>query len=74
MIGEEGDSAADFDPKWLETSQSVDVLQFVREVPDDFRNLEMGDITVWVDPLDGTSDFVSKNYEVCTVLIGMEMV
>lgn len=38
---------------------------------DMFELFNTKDATVWIDPLDGTSDFVKGNLPACTVLIGL---
>ena len=57
---------------WLESSQSVDVLQYAREVPDDLRDIESQDVVIWVDPLDGTSEYTQGLLDHVTVLIGRQ--
>lgn len=36
-----------------------------------FEKFNTKDAVVWIDPLDGTSDFVKGNLPACTVLIGL---
>ena len=43
------------------------------EVEANFENFKLEDATVWVDPLDGTSDFVKNNLPAVTVLIGVSI-
>ncbi len=37
----------------------------------DFRSFSTEDAVVWIDPLDGTSDFIKGNFTAVTVLIGL---
>ena len=36
-----------------------------------FDSFNTKDCVVWIDPLDGTSDYVAGNLPACTVLIGL---
>lgn len=36
-----------------------------------FESFNTNNAVVWIDPLDGTSDFVKGNLPACTVLIGL---
>ena len=38
-----------------------------------FETFDPKDAVVWIDPLDGTSDFVSGNLSAVTVLIGLSI-
>lgn len=38
-----------------------------------FETFNAKDATVWIDPLDGTTDFVNGNLPACTVLIGLSL-
>ena len=38
-----------------------------------FESFSTKDAVVWIDPLDGTSDFVKENYPAVTVLIGLSI-
>ena len=40
---------------------------------DDFETFNTKDAVVWIDPLDGTSDFVKNNLPAVTVLIGLSI-
>jgi len=41
------------------------------EILETFNEFETSRATVWIDPLDGTSDFVKGNLSAVTVLIGL---
>ena len=38
-----------------------------------FQSFNTNDAVVWIDPLDGTSDFVANNLPAVTVLIGLSI-
>jgi 3'(2'), 5'-bisphosphate nucleotidase len=38
-----------------------------------FENFDTNDAIVWVDPLDGTSDFIKGNLPAVTVCIGLSI-
>jgi len=40
---------------------------------ENFETFNTKDAVVWIDPLDGTSDFVKENFSACTVLIGLSI-
>ena len=68
-VGEEGD---------LDMSQvsgdmivrSVDEEVMKTECPGEWSDVSMGDLTVWVDPLDGTKEYTQGLLDHVTVLIG----
>ena len=39
--------------------------------PNPFKTFNPKDAVVWIDPLDGTKDFVKGNHSAVTVLIGL---
>ena len=41
--------------------------------PHKFESFNTSEATVWIDPLDGTTDFVKGNLESVTVLIGLSI-
>lgn len=51
--------------------QDFDNEVFQHECPDDFKDLDIADLVVWVDPLDGTKEFTEGHIEHVTVLIGI---
>lgn len=61
----------------LETSYSRDVLNVDVKCPRELRDIDLNDLVVWVDPLDGTSEFAqaakhgSPLLQQVTVLIGI---
>lgn len=48
-----------------------DVLKM--SLPDQYKDLKEEDLTIWVDPLDGTKEFVNGLIEHVTVLIGISV-
>lgn len=48
-----------------------DVLK--KDLPNEFKDIKDEDITIWVDPLDGTTEFVKGFLEHVTVLIGISI-
>jgi len=38
-----------------------------------FETFKVSDAVVWIDPLDGTSDFVKGTLDAVTVLIGLSI-
>jgi fructose-1,6-bisphosphatase/inositol monophosphatase family enzyme len=40
---------------------------------ENFESFSTKDAIVWIDPLDGTSDFVKSNFPAVTVLIGLSI-
>jgi hypothetical protein len=71
IIGEEDANSSGVKPDWVETSQSVEVLQYARELPDDLRTVQPQDVVIWVDPLDGTSEYTEGLLDHVTTLIGI---
>ena len=59
------------DARFLVDTYDEDVLKL--ELPSQYRDLQEKDITIWVDPLDGTAEFVKGLLEHVTVLIGISV-
>ncbi|XP_068731634.1 3'(2'),5'-bisphosphate nucleotidase 1-like [Montipora capricornis] len=55
----------------IEVSQDVDVLR--KSCPKALASVKPEEVTVWVDPLDGTREFTEGLYDHVTVLIGISM-
>jgi len=60
----------------LKKDQTLLIDQYDRDVlnmaiPESFKDLKESDLTIWVDPLDGTTEFVKGLLEHVTVLIGI---
>jgi len=69
VIGEEGISDLNVPPEWLITDLDQDFLN--KKVPEGIERITEEDIIVWVDPLDGTSEYTAGFLERVTVLIGI---
>lgn len=72
IIGEEGAPTADdlkIPSEWLVEPD----LNFANDqkCPESLKNIVENDLVVWVDPLDGTSEYVQGYLEHVTVLIGI---
>jgi len=72
IIGEEGYSDINDIPKdWNVTEQDNDFLQ--NACPDSLKDVTEKDLVIWVDPLDGTSEYTKGFLEHVTVLIGLSI-
>ena len=73
VIGEEGQELdLDWiDSDWIVKSQSKEVLQRAAMLPENLMDVDERDVTIWVDPLDGTAEFTQGLLDHVTVLIGM---
>lgn len=72
IIGEEGeqDSSEIVPPEFIvETFDQKFLAEF--KCPEQYKNITESDLVVWVDPLDGTSEYVHGFLEHVTVLIGI---
>ncbi|XP_035449078.1 3'(2'),5'-bisphosphate nucleotidase 1 isoform X2 [Spodoptera frugiperda] len=72
IIGEEdGPDEGDVASDWLISDADKEVLSL--ECPADLRSVKEEEIVVWVDPLDGTSEYTQGFLEHVTVLIGISV-
>eukprot|EP01026_Neomeris_dumetosa_P069392 TRINITY_DN68607_c0_g2_i1.p1 TRINITY_DN68607_c0_g2~~TRINITY_DN68607_c0_g2_i1.p1 ORF type:complete len:631 (-),score=98.82 TRINITY_DN68607_c0_g2_i1:132-2024(-) len=74
IIGEEGSSTTGHMNKESHQTliqQQPDIVLQTLKIVDGYGDVKMEEITLWVDPLDGTREFLSGNYEGVTVLIGV---
>jgi len=69
IIGEEGTSTCECPEEWIVTQSDPEVLALA--CPEEFHDLVESDVTVWVDPLDGTSEYTQGLLDHVTVLIGI---
>ncbi|XP_031843336.1 3'(2'),5'-bisphosphate nucleotidase 1 [Nomia melanderi] len=69
IIGEEESTNYDVPSDWIVTEAEQEVLQL--KLPAHLENVDPKDICVWVDPLDGTSEYTQGLVEHVTVLIGV---
>ncbi|XP_050353961.1 3'(2'),5'-bisphosphate nucleotidase 1 isoform X2 [Nymphalis io] len=73
IIGEEDnpDNEGDVCSDWLTIDADKEVLCL--ECPSELKGVKEEDIVVWVDPLDGTSEYTQGFLEHVTVLIGISV-
>lgn len=72
IIGEEGHSdIADIPKDWNVTDYDAEFLQ--NSCPESLRDVSEKDLVIWVDPLDGTSEYTNGFLEHVTVLIGLSV-
>ncbi|XP_015120689.1 3'(2'),5'-bisphosphate nucleotidase 1 [Diachasma alloeum] len=69
IIGEEGSSRCEVPPHWIVTDMDQEVLNV--KLPEHLENVAPKDVCVWVDPLDGTSEFTQGLLDHVTVLVGV---
>ncbi|XP_011305902.1 3'(2'),5'-bisphosphate nucleotidase 1 isoform X2 [Fopius arisanus] len=69
IIGEEGTSRCEVPPHWIVTDMDQEILNV--KLPEHLENIAPKDISVWVDPLDGTSEFTQGLLDHVTVLVGV---
>ena len=56
---------------WIITKVDDSVLD--HKCPDEYLNIKDEDVVVWVDPLDGTSEFTQGLLDHVTILIGLSV-
>lgn len=72
IIGEEGSSdLANVPNEWIVTDSDQDFLK--NQCPDSLIHIDEKDLVIWVDPLDGTSEYTQGILEPVTVLIGLSI-
>uniref|UniRef100_A0A1B6E0N3 3'(2'),5'-bisphosphate nucleotidase 1 n=1 Tax=Clastoptera arizonana TaxID=38151 RepID=A0A1B6E0N3_9HEMI len=69
IIGEEGTSSCEVPSDWIVVDTDPDVLQY--DCPVEYQYTSEKDVVVWVDPLDGTSEYTQGLLDHVTVLIGV---
>ncbi|XP_071453738.1 3'(2'),5'-bisphosphate nucleotidase 1 isoform X2 [Hetaerina americana] len=70
IIGEEGDSvSSDVPSDWNVTDSDPSVLAL--KCPDNLKSVKEDELVIWVDPLDGTSEYTQGLLDHVTVLIGV---
>lgn len=71
IIGEEGEEKlSSVPPEFIVTETDLEFLEKFK-CPDSLKNIDESDLVVWVDPLDGTSEYVHGFLEHVTILIGI---
>jgi len=68
VIGEEGDAAPIEESLYITGSSPY---KFQDPIPSRFTGADVGDLTVWVDPLDATKEYTEGHLDHVTVLIGI---
>ncbi|GJQ76621.1 hypothetical protein Trydic_g15483 [Trypoxylus dichotomus] len=71
IIGEEGNCSSEVPSDWVVTDCDQTVLSM--QCPEEYANVALKDIVVWVDPLDGTSEYAQGLLDHVTVLIGLSV-
>ncbi|XP_072929838.1 3'(2'),5'-bisphosphate nucleotidase 1 isoform X2 [Epargyreus clarus] len=73
IIGEEDslDNEADISSDWIVAEKDQEIMSL--ECPQNLNSIKEEDIVVWVDPLDGTSEYTQGFLEHVTVLIGISV-
>lgn len=72
IVGEEDlPEDEEADRKLIVQSFDEDILK--QKLPEQYANVRDEDITIWVDPLDGTKEFITGFLDHVTVLIGISM-
>ncbi|XP_023935855.1 3'(2'),5'-bisphosphate nucleotidase 1 isoform X2 [Bicyclus anynana] len=73
IIGEEDnpDTEGDISSEWLAVDADKEILSI--ECPSFLKSVKEEDIVIWVDPLDGTSEYTQGFLEHVTVLIGISV-
>ncbi|OXU30112.1 hypothetical protein TSAR_003788 [Trichomalopsis sarcophagae] len=71
IIGEEEPSNCEVPSDWVVTDMDQEVLKVT--LPQHLENAKAEDLCVWVDPLDGTSEYTQGLVEHVTVLVGVAL-
>merc|ERR1711915_101775 len=70
VVGEEGEQDLSGVPdEWIVTKADSEAVKVF--CPEQFKSVTMKDLTVWVDPLDGTKEYTRGLLDHVTVLIGI---
>jgi len=70
VVGEEGEQDLSGVPQdWVVTTKNADALKIV--CPERYSSVKMSELTVWVDPLDGTKEYTQGLLDHVTVLVGI---
>ncbi|XP_975068.2 3'(2'),5'-bisphosphate nucleotidase 1 [Tribolium castaneum] len=71
IIGEEGANNSEVPSDWIVTDYDKVVIS--KQCPPEYSTVTSEDIVVWVDPLDGTSEYTQGLLEHVTVLVGLSV-
>lgn len=70
VVGEEGElDMSEVKPDWVVRTQDQEALKMT--VDQQWRDVKLSDLTVWVDPLDGTKEYTQGLLDHVTVLVGI---
>ncbi|KOC64741.1 3'(2'),5'-bisphosphate nucleotidase 1 [Habropoda laboriosa] len=69
IIGEEESSNCEVPSDWVVTEADQEVLKL--KLPAHLEDIDPKDVCIWVDPLDGTAEYVQGLVEHVTVLVGV---
>ncbi|KAJ8673862.1 hypothetical protein QAD02_005124 [Eretmocerus hayati] len=69
VIGEEELPNQEILDDWVVTNMDSEVMKV--HLPSELQNIKAEDLCIWVDPLDGTREYVQGTVEQVTVLIGV---
>lgn len=69
IIGEEGSSNCEVPSDWIVTDMDQEILDL--KIPENLQSVETKNLCIWVDPLDGTSEYTQGLVEHVTVLVGI---
>ncbi|KAB0805164.1 hypothetical protein PPYR_02134 [Photinus pyralis] len=71
IIGEEGGSSCEVPSDWIVTDCDQHVL--LQQCPSEYIDVPSSDVTVWIDPLDGTTEYTQGLLDHVTVLVGISV-
>ncbi|RZC42604.1 3'(2'),5'-bisphosphate nucleotidase 1 [Asbolus verrucosus] len=71
IIGEEGATNCEVPSDWIVTDYDQTVIS--EQCPTEYSHITKDDVVVWVDPLDGTSEYTQGLLEHVTVLVGLSV-
>lgn len=72
IVGEEDlEENAEIDRTLIVDSFEEEILKL--NLPKEYQDVKVDDVTIWVDPLDGTAEFVNGLLEHVTILIGISV-
>lgn len=69
IIGEEGPSNCEVPSDWVVTDSDPQILQLT--CPKELLDVKDHEVVIWVDPLDGTSEYTQGLLDHVTVLVGI---
>ena len=70
VVGEEGElDMSEVETDWVVSTKDQEALKVT--APSQWADVKLEDLTVWVDPLDGTKEFTQGLLDHVTVLVGI---